>query len=124
MTQTSASKAPVNRYESAAAWREVDDYFAGILTPEDSALIAARESGVETTMPNAEVAPNQGALLGLLTHDLVFIDAGKPNNPAFLDAALKLTNPGSIIAIDNVVRDGAVTQTGTVPTWIRHVHRY
>ncbi|MGO1920709.1 MAG: O-methyltransferase, partial [Microbacterium sp.] len=67
MTQPSASNAPVNRYESATAWREVDDYFTGILTPEDSALVAARESGTDTTMPNAEVAPNQGALLDLLT---------------------------------------------------------
>lgn len=42
--------------------------------------------------------------------DLVFIDADKPSNPAYLDAALELTEPGAIIIIDNVVRDGAVTQ--------------
>ncbi|WP_245993009.1 O-methyltransferase [Xylanimonas allomyrinae] len=42
--------------------------------------------------------------------DLVFIDADKPNNPAYLDAALKLTTRGAVIIIDNVVRDGAVTR--------------
>ena len=42
--------------------------------------------------------------------DLVFIDADKPSNPAYLDAALKLTTRGAVIIIDNVVRDGAVTQ--------------
>lgn len=67
MTEPPVSNASVNPYESTVAWREVDDYFTEILTPEDSALIVARESGAETTMPNAEVAPNQGALLGLLT---------------------------------------------------------
>lgn len=56
----------VNRYPVEPLWRDVDDYFAEMLVPEDAALVAARESGAETTMPNAEVAPNQGALLGLL----------------------------------------------------------
>ncbi|MBC7814476.1 MAG: O-methyltransferase [Burkholderiales bacterium] len=41
--------------------------------------------------------------------DLVFIDADKVNNPAYLEWALRLTKPGSLIIIDNVVRSGAVT---------------
>lgn len=41
--------------------------------------------------------------------DLVFIDADKANNAAYLDWALKLTRPGSVIICDNVVRNGAVT---------------
>jgi len=57
---------PVNRYASAPAWRAVDEYFSAALVDEDDALVAARESGARTTMPNAEVAANQGALLGLL----------------------------------------------------------
>lgn len=40
--------------------------------------------------------------------DLVFIDADKPSNAAYLDWALKLTRPGSLIIIDNVVRNGGV----------------
>lgn len=55
-----------HRYESTKAWREVDDYFAGALVQEDEALTAARQSSSRTTMPNAEVAPPQGALLGLI----------------------------------------------------------
>jgi predicted O-methyltransferase YrrM len=42
-------------------------------------------------------------------YDFVFIDADKPNNPAYLQASLALTHAGSVIVIDNVVRDGAVT---------------
>ena len=175
-------------YASEPEWRAVDSYFADLLIPEDEALTAARESGRQTTMPNAEVAPNQGKFLALLCqmagavrvlefgtlagystiwlaravgprghvttleleehnaaiarsnlaragvsplvdlivgpagasahrliadgvdpYDLVFIDADKPNNPAYLKASLALTHTGSVIVIDNVVRDGAVT---------------
>jgi predicted O-methyltransferase YrrM len=42
--------------------------------------------------------------------DLVFIDADKPSNPAYVEWALKLTRPGSLILIDNVVRDGRVLE--------------
>ncbi|MFJ6988643.1 MULTISPECIES: O-methyltransferase [unclassified Streptomyces] len=40
--------------------------------------------------------------------DLVFIDADKGNNAAYLEWALRLTAPGSLIVVDNVVRDGRV----------------
>jgi predicted O-methyltransferase YrrM len=40
--------------------------------------------------------------------DLVFIDADKPSNPAYLAAALELTRSGAVIVIDNVVRAGTV----------------
>ncbi|MEV1018945.1 O-methyltransferase [Streptomyces sp. NPDC050264] len=40
--------------------------------------------------------------------DLVFIDADKANNPNYLDWAVRLTRPGSVIVVDNVVREGRV----------------
>jgi predicted O-methyltransferase YrrM len=40
--------------------------------------------------------------------DLVFIDADKTSNPAYLRAALELSRPGTMIIVDNVVRGGAV----------------
>jgi len=40
--------------------------------------------------------------------DLIFIDADKPNNPHYLEWALKLSRPGTVIIADNVVRDGKV----------------
>jgi predicted O-methyltransferase YrrM len=40
--------------------------------------------------------------------DLVFIDADKPNIPEYVDWSIKLSRPGSVIVIDNVVRDGAL----------------
>ena len=44
--------------------------------------------------------------------DLIFVDADKPNNPHYLEWALKLSRPGSLIIVDNVVRDGAVVDAG------------
>jgi len=40
--------------------------------------------------------------------DLVFIDADKPSNVAYLGAALALSRPGTTIVVDNVVREGGV----------------
>jgi predicted O-methyltransferase YrrM len=40
--------------------------------------------------------------------DLVFIDADKENNPEYVAGALRLSRPGSVIVVDNVVRQGRV----------------
>lgn len=40
--------------------------------------------------------------------DLAFIDADKANNASYFGWALKLSRPGGLIIVDNVVRDGAV----------------
>lgn len=49
-------------------------------------------------------------LLPLLEHeapfDLIFIDADKPPYPQYLDWALHLSRPGSIIVADNCIRSG------------------
>jgi predicted O-methyltransferase YrrM len=48
---------------------------------------------------------------GAEPYDLVFIDADKPNNPAYLAGAIQLSRPGTVIVADNVVRNGAVTDS-------------
>ena len=40
--------------------------------------------------------------------DLVFVDADKENNSAYVQWAVELTPPGSMIVVDNVVRMGRV----------------
>jgi predicted O-methyltransferase YrrM len=40
--------------------------------------------------------------------DLVFIDADKENNARYLEWAVRLTHPGSVIVVDNVIRDGSI----------------
>jgi predicted O-methyltransferase YrrM len=42
--------------------------------------------------------------------DLIFIDADKENNPHYLQWALKLSRRGSVIIVDNVVRQGGVVK--------------
>jgi predicted O-methyltransferase YrrM len=45
--------------------------------------------------------------------DLVFIDADKGNNPRYLDWAIKLSRPGTVIVVDNVARHGHVIEAGS-----------
>jgi predicted O-methyltransferase YrrM len=163
-------------------------------------LAAARESGRQTTMPRAEVTPNQGKLLAMVCgiagarrvlefgtlagystlwlaravgeqghvtslelseqnaaiaranldragvaerveilvgpaadsaqrlieaavepYDVVFIDADKPSNPVYLQASLALTRPGSVLVIDNVVRNGAVVDSSSLDDRVQGV---
>jgi predicted O-methyltransferase YrrM len=187
-------------YESDSLWRDVDAYFVETLVDEDAALAQAREAGALTTMPRAEVAPNQGKLLALLAqmvgatrvlefgtlagystiwlaravgahgrvttleleeqnaavaranlerarvservdiivgpaadsarqliaadtapYDFVFIDADKPSNPEYLKVSLTLSHPGTVIVIDNVVRNGAVINPDSTDERVRGV---
>lgn len=42
--------------------------------------------------------------------DLVFIDADKENNVGYVNWAVKLCRPGSVIVVDNVIREGAILE--------------
>jgi predicted O-methyltransferase YrrM len=55
--------------------------------------------------------------------DLTFIDADKPNIPAYFEWAMKLSNPASLIIVDNVVRDGAVIDETSDDPSVRGVRR-
>ncbi len=45
---------------------------------------------------------------GKAPFDLVFIDADKAGNPDYLDYAVKLGHPGTVIVLDNAIRGGAI----------------
>jgi predicted O-methyltransferase YrrM len=45
--------------------------------------------------------------------DLFFIDADKDNYPGYLEWAIKLSRPGSVILSDNLLRNGEVLKAGT-----------
>ena len=49
----------------------------------------------------------------------IFIDADKANIPAYFGWALKLSRAGSIIIVDNVVRDGAVIDASSTDASVR-----
>ncbi|WP_373446159.1 O-methyltransferase [Salinicoccus bachuensis] len=55
---------------------------------------------------------------GYSRFDLIFIDADKENNTEYLKWALKFSNKGSVIIVDNVVRQGRIiddTEEKAVP---------
>ncbi|WP_067894545.1 O-methyltransferase [Nocardia vaccinii] len=51
--------------------------------------------------------------------DLVFIDADKVNNANYVRWALRLTRPGSVIIIDNVVRNGGIADPDSTDEAVR-----
>jgi predicted O-methyltransferase YrrM len=53
--------------------------------------------------------------------DLAFIDADKRSNVVYFDWALRLARPGAVILVDNVVRDGAVTDAASRDESVRGV---
>ncbi|HXY37269.1 MAG TPA: O-methyltransferase [Planctomycetaceae bacterium] len=55
--------------------------------------------------------------------DLVFIDADKPNNPEYFARSLELTRVGSLIIVDNVIRNGAVTDEHNTDPSVQGVRR-
>jgi len=55
--------------------------------------------------------------------DFVFIDADKAGIPGYFQWALRLTRPGSVIVVDNVVRQGAVVDAASVDPAVQGVRR-
>lgn len=56
--------------------------------------------------------------------DLIFIDADKPNNPVYLEWALALVRPGTVIVGDNVVRGGAMVDAYSTDPNVRGVRSF
>ncbi len=94
--------------------------------PSDGRLITLEVSAkhaavVRQTFLNANVADRASvrvgpalellpALIPEAPFDLIFIDADKGNYPNYLDWAIRLGRPGTIIVADNVIRGGRAFQ--------------
>ena len=72
-----------------------------IANAELSDRVELREGAALDTLPEL-------AAEGLAPFDFIFIDADKENNANYFEWALKLSRPGGMIFIDNVIREGAV----------------
>lgn len=55
--------------------------------------------------------------------DFSFIDADKKSNPEYFQWALKLSRQGSVIVVDNVVREGRVIETDSNDANIEGIRR-
>ncbi|HEX3518266.1 MAG TPA: O-methyltransferase [Solirubrobacteraceae bacterium] len=56
--------------------------------------------------------------------DLVFIDADKQSTPEYFTHALELVHPGSLIVVDNVVRDGGLIDAQSVDPGVQGMRRF
>jgi predicted O-methyltransferase YrrM len=61
---------------------------------------------------------------GVQPFDFVFIDADKPNNPAYLEWALKLSHSGTVIVADNVIREGAIVDRMNTNPGVQGVQKF
>lgn len=73
--------------------------------------------------PAAESLPELAAE-GVGPFDLVFIDADKPSTPEYFAWALRLARRGTLIVVDNVVRDGAVVDADSEDASVRGIRRF
>jgi predicted O-methyltransferase YrrM len=75
------------------------------------------------TGPALETLPRLAAE-GCGPFDLIFIDADKESIPEYFRWALRLSRPGSLILVDNVVRKGAVIDSGNDDPRVQGVRRF
>jgi predicted O-methyltransferase YrrM len=73
--------------------------------------------------PAAESLPRL-AEEGAGPFDVVFIDADKPSTPEYFRWALRLARRGTLIVVDNVVRDGAVIDGDSEDPAVRGIRRF
>ena len=79
---------------------------------------------VEVRLGHALETLPQIAAEGLGPFDLIFIDADKPSNSDYFAWALKLSRRGSLILVDNVVRNGAVIDAESHDRNVQGVRRF
>jgi predicted O-methyltransferase YrrM len=56
--------------------------------------------------------------------DLIFVDADKASTAEYFDWALRLARPGSVIIVDNVVRQGAVADAASTDAAVQGIRRF
>lgn len=84
---------------------------------------AGLDQVVQIRLGRATDALEQLAAEGTAPYDLVFIDADKANIPAYFEATLGMSRPGSLIIVDNVVREGGLLDEHTDSPDIRGIRR-
>lgn len=56
--------------------------------------------------------------------DLIFIDADKANTPEYFDWAVRLSRPGGLIIVDNVIRQGEVINPENADPAVQGMRRF
>lgn len=88
-------------------------------------LAAAGLDGiVEVRAGDAAASMNAMIGAGEPPFDFIFIDADKPGYVKYLDLALQLSRPGTVIVADNVIRNGEVIEENPADANVRGVKSY
>jgi caffeoyl-CoA O-methyltransferase len=82
-----------------------------------SNMIDIRLGKAIDTLPKLK-AENEGPF------DMIFIDADKPPYAEYFQWALKLSRPGTLIVVDNVIREGKVLDPNTTDESARGAARF
>jgi predicted O-methyltransferase YrrM len=61
---------------------------------------------------------------GIGPFDFTFVDADKVGYAGYLDWTIRLSRPGSLIVADNVIRDGAITESDTGDEAVDGIRRF
>ena len=74
------------------------------------------------------IGPARETLAALVTErvepfDLVFVDADKAGLPDYFSASLRLSRPGTMIVVDNVIREGDVVNAASADAATQGVRR-
>jgi predicted O-methyltransferase YrrM len=85
---------------------------------------AGLEHTVEVREGSALELLEQLVLAGTEPFDMIFMDADKPPYTEYLQYAIKLSRPGTIIVADNVVRDGKVLDPDSNDGAVKGVQRF
>lgn len=56
--------------------------------------------------------------------DLIFIDADKPNYPAYFEWSLQLSHPGTLIVADNIIRKGRIVEPDSQDANVQGMRRF
>jgi len=76
------------------------------VSPHHAEVARRNLAGLPVEVVVGPAAASLASLAG--PFDLVFVDADKPSNVTYLREALRLSRPGTLIVLDNAVRQGAV----------------
>jgi predicted O-methyltransferase YrrM len=85
---------------------ELDERYAEVA--RENVREAGLEHSVEVRVGDAKASLARMVEEGEGPFDLVFIDADKGSYPEYLEWALRLSRPGSLILADNAIRGGSV----------------
>jgi predicted O-methyltransferase YrrM len=66
----------------------------------------------------AALAAERGA-----SFDLVFIDADKPRTSQYIEASLQLSRPGTLLIVDNIIRNGELANAATTDEKVQGMQR-